>query len=102
MADDALWARLESSLFYTTTDGSKVFRWADPVITVDDDPYLKRMRDELLPVVKSEIADAQADAWDEGSRAGWSDRTKSFMEMRSGREDTEKATPNPYRAEAAS
>lgn len=43
-----------------------------------------------------------AAAWDEGSRAGWSDRTKSFMQARTYEQEVARATPNPYRQEVTS
>lgn len=48
--------------------------------------------DRILPLLEA--------AWDDGNRAGWGDRTRSFMGRRSNEEEAADATPNPYRSEA--
>lgn len=56
------------------------------------------LRQLAAAIVEAAAPHLQEDAWDEGSRAGWSDRTRSFMERRTYEEEVAKATPNPYRA----
>lgn len=51
----------------------------------------------LLEGIDAYVAAEREKAWDEGSRAGWSDRTKSFMERRTYEQEVANATPNPYR-----
>lgn len=48
------------------------------------------------PVQDAAAPHVLAEAWEEGSRAGWSDRTRSLMERRTYEEEVAKATPNPY------
>jgi hypothetical protein len=47
-------------------------------------------------VLESVVPGLLAEAWSEGSVAGWSDRTASFMERRTYADEVVKATPNPY------
>ncbi len=61
----------------------------------DPVPCEHRQAARTLAAVLPELL---ADAWDAGSRAGWSDRTRSFVNGARGLPDPAD-TPNPYRTE---
>ncbi|AYN57831.1 hypothetical protein HOU49_gp42 [Arthrobacter phage Eileen] len=56
------------------------------------------LRQFAKAIVEAAAPHLQEDAWDEGYRAGWGDRTRSILERRTYEEEVAKATPNPYRS----
>ena len=57
-----------------------------------------RMKRDARLALEAAAPFIAAQAWDEGSLAGWSDRTRSFMRRQTHAEYVANETTNPYRS----
>lgn len=53
--------RLRDELFYSSLDGKQKFRYCDPAVTLEDDPYIMQLIPAIMRVIgiPAPVADRQ-------------------------------------------